>query len=266
MQKAFILSFLLILTLSSAVIAETWASVPKPSVPEFSIQFIDLSYDIPASSSIDPYTGQTVTNPARHVDNRTLEFTFKNQLFMPYYDSSSNFNIALYYNIRMKGHFTENWTSLYSIGNYPRQSNSEYTVISVPLGSQSDTPLQWLPSNSSSQVDFQVEAMIGYFSRSVDISFAPWYFIGEESGWSSTQTVTIYDNSTTTLDTSPAPSSAVPSPTTTPLQSSIGSDVLFGLGWWQEAVVVLSVVVVVLVLALVFLCRRSVGLKPVSLP
>jgi hypothetical protein len=256
MRKGFALLLILILTLSSSIMIETsFASITKPSIPQFTVEVVDSSYDVPTSYSIDPYTGATVTNPAKHVDNRTLEFTVRNQPFTPYYDASSSFNITLYYNVRMKGHYAENWTNLYSVeDNHPSQSNSEYTVIFLPLGVNSDTALQWLPS-SSSQVDFQVEAMIGYFSRTVIGQTAPWSFTGEESGWSNTQTLTIGTRaSTTTPNTSP--SSTSQDTTTSPDQSYSQNAVLFGLGW-IGTLVLLGIIAVLLVAIVVFLRKRS---------
>jgi hypothetical protein len=80
----------------------------------------------------------------------------------------------------MKGHFEEDWQGLYFLGEYSVQSGSEYTKISVQLGSQSNTPLRWLPSDSSVQVDFRVGAWIGYFGRTADFG-SGWSFEGEKS-------------------------------------------------------------------------------------
>jgi hypothetical protein len=255
MARAFALSLFLILMLANLTMAEAMISVPKPSTPEFTVKLIDSSYDLPSSSSIDPYTGQTTINPALHIDNRTLEFTIKNQPFTPYYDADSGFNITLFYNIRMRGHFGGNWTELFCVdGNHPVQSDSDYTVVSLPLGSHSDTLLRWLPANTSSQIDFQVEAMIGYFSRSA--GFASWYFEGEESGWSNVQTITISNTSSPPSETI-NPSGSPQSPTQTPLAPNVGTSVLFGLDWVGVAVIaLLCVVVVLLVLVVVFLRRR----------
>jgi hypothetical protein len=43
--------------ISIMMITGVFASIPKPSVPEFTVKLVDSSYDIPASSLIDPYTG-----------------------------------------------------------------------------------------------------------------------------------------------------------------------------------------------------------------
>jgi len=238
---------LLIFMITITMVTGVFASIPKPSVPEFAVKLVDSSYDIPESSSIDPYTGQTITIPSRHVDNRTLEFTIKNQPFTSYHDANSGRDIRLYYNIQMRGHFEEDWIGLYYSGDYPEHSGSEYTKISIPLGSQSSTPLQWLPSDSDVQVDFRVEACIGYFYRTIDFGEA-WRFDGEKSNWSSTQTITIPKANHTVV----TPSSSVPSshnPPCEPLRPVV-------LGWVGVVVVSLLVVVVVLLVVLVFLYRR----------
>jgi hypothetical protein len=54
-------------------------SISKPSVPEFTVAFVDASYDIPTSYSIDPT--QAKTSPTRlHVQNRTIESPSKTSL------------------------------------------------------------------------------------------------------------------------------------------------------------------------------------------
>ena len=252
MHNLYALSLLLILTLSSLTMAETLASTQKPSTPEFTVKFIDSSYDVPDSSSIDPYTGQTIITPAEHVDNRTIEVKVKNQPFTPYVDDESSFAIKLYYNIRVRGYFGGNWTEVFSVDNpHPVQSNSDYTIISLPLGGNVG-PFASLPTNSSSQIDFQVEAMIGYFSRTV--GFASWYFAGEESDWSNTQTISIGAG---VPSGTPNASAITPAPTLTPYMSGSQSTVLFGLDWLQLVLVVLSAVVVLLAFMVVLLRKRA---------
>ena len=208
MNKRVALLLIVVLAVSSLMMAKpenASAQITKPSVPEFTVNFVDHSYDVPTSYSIDPYTGQTVTHPAKHVDNKTIELTIKNQPFVSY--NESGWLISFYYNVRVKGHYAENWINLYSPAVVPlNPSNSDYTVLSFPLTLSPTQPdqgytlesydtntdsysprLSGLPSNA--QIDFQVEAMIGYVSRTVE--FASWHFTGEESGWSDTQTLTI---------------------------------------------------------------------------
>lgn len=108
--------------------------------------------------------------------------------------------ITLMYQIRTKGHFAQNWTNLYAVDNgFLPTSNSDYTTVSYSLGEGSP----WGNLQVNAKVDFQVQAMIGYVSRTV--GFASWYFSGETSDWSPTQTVTI-----PTSSVSPIPTSTVP--------------------------------------------------------
>jgi len=64
-RKAFSLLLFVILVVSSLMMVESAnaQSIPKPSVPEFTAKYVDRSFIVPASTSIDPYTGQNVTHP-----------------------------------------------------------------------------------------------------------------------------------------------------------------------------------------------------------
>jgi len=184
-------------------------SIPKPTVPEFTAKYVDRTYTVPATTTIDPYNGQKVTNPSYYVENRTLEIAIRNQPFTPYIDSStgSPWQITTMYQIRTKGHFAQNWTNLYDVSNgFLPASNSTYTTVSYSLGED----LGWgrlLQAND--QVDFQVEAMIGYVHRT--IGFMSWYFTGESSDWSPTHTVTIPTSNVSYNPTvSPSPTPSVP--------------------------------------------------------
>jgi hypothetical protein len=141
----------------------------------------------------------------------------KNQSFEPF-KNEYNQTINLFYNVRIKGHFEENWTVLYRpVYGIPKQStDSDYTVFSYTWKEHGDT---WLGSwaitlRDGAKADFQVQAMIG---RIVD--YGPFSahspredFEGETSGWSNTQTITIGTTaSPSTSDTSPSTSPS-PSP------------------------------------------------------
>jgi lipopolysaccharide export LptBFGC system permease protein LptF len=200
--KSFALILILIMAVSSVIMVKTAfaQSIPAPSVPEFTVKFVDASYNVTPSSSINPYTGQNVTNEGYHVENRTIELIIKNQPFASYISNGQN--ISFYFNVREKGHYEENWTTIYTVDNYyTSESNTDYTTLTYLLD-QNDPPF-WNNIPSGGQVDFQVEAMIGYVSRTV--GFASWYFAGQESGWSNTQTLTIPETSS-----SPNPTPTVP--------------------------------------------------------
>lgn len=208
--KAFALFLALIIAMSCLTLlmakpafAQT---IPTPSVPEFTVKFVDASYNVAPSSSINPYTGQNVTVEGYHVENRTIELIIKNQPFVSY--NSNGENVSFYLNVREKGHYEENWTNIYTVDNYyTSASNGDYTTLTYSLDPNAPP---WLDNNlpSGGQLDFQAEALIGYIGRTV--GFASWYFTGQESGWSNTQTVTIPASSV-----SPNPTSII-TPTSTP--------------------------------------------------
>jgi hypothetical protein len=218
-------------------------SIPKPSVPEFTAKYVDKSYTVPAITTIDPYNGQNVTNPSYYVKNRTLEIAIKNQPFTPYIDSSTGaqWKISLMYQIRTKGHFAQNWTNLYFVEDgFLPASNSDYTTVSYSLGED----LGWgrlLQAND--QVDFQVEAMIGYVHRT--IGFMSWYFTGESSDWSPTQTITIPTSSI----------SPTPNPTSSPIptQTANPSPTVPELSW----LVIIPLMISILSIAVVLRHRKT---------
>ena len=172
-------------------------SIPKPSVPEFSVTIISS----PADS---------------HFVNKTLELTITNQPLTHYYETSSGWNTTFYYNVQIKtnqDNWSGNWSTLYTIDELPRPSKNKYTVLSYPSGQPQAENLYSLGDRlldlpPGSQIEFQVEAMIGYIHRDVK-PLAPYLFTGEESGWSNTQTITI-PATPTILSLTPTPTPTVP--------------------------------------------------------
>jgi hypothetical protein len=169
-------------------------SIPVPAIPEFSVGVVDHSYDVPpiTTTTTDPYTGNQTTNTqlGYHVENYTIDITIRNQPF-----TSDTELIDLFYNIRLKGHYESDWTELRHISgrvndnSLLRQSHTEFTVYSIP---------QHFPVHGV--IEFQVEAFIAV--GIIDIgSIGHWTW--QESGWSSTQTITIGDtNGSSTFSSS----------------------------------------------------------------
>lgn len=175
-----ILAFSVLLIIAEPTGAQT---IPKPTVPEFTVQLVDNSYDVSAIQTIDPYTGEKITHPSHHVENKTIELKIANQ----------RNDYTIYYSVKMKGHFEENWTAIYSTWHRMKQSDSQFTIFNF------NPPV-------AGKIDFQVEAAAGYWTQGeITVPGAPRgdVFIGEKSGWSSTQTLTIPG----------ASASASPSPT-----------------------------------------------------
>jgi len=204
-------SALLILTLTASILTAALtaqASTPKSSVPTFTLKLIDNSYDVPpeTTTTTDPYTGKQTVHTQRgyRVQNLTIEVAIKNQQFTPYpIDDQHTAN--LFYNVSYKGHYEPDWT-YYLKGDFGRdyheatdipQSTSDYTVVQIRAPNEGE-------------MDFRVQAQIGYYTTTelnIAIPGGPFTvttFTGEASGWSDTQTITIDANgSTSTPNTSP---------------------------------------------------------------
>jgi hypothetical protein len=203
-SKGFSLLLVVILAVSTLILVEsaTAQSIPKPSVPEFTVKYVDSSYDVPTTTSIDQYTGKTVTNQGYHVDNKSIEIAIKNQPFTPYMQSGeSGHYIALFYNVRERGAFAQNWTEIYSAGRgYLLPDNGTYSFASYSL-TQNEFPF-WEHVTNGGTIEFQVQTLIGYtWERhySDDGQFIPFpssYFVGEVSDWTSTQSLSIPETST----------------------------------------------------------------------
>lgn len=166
---------LLVATTSTPVIVNA-QTIPKPSVPDFTLDFVDKSF---------------TTNDGVYYDSKTIQVTIENQ---------PSLNHSLFYNVRYRIN-GGNWMDIYTMDDaYPPQSDSDYTSISVYLHPQGNATI--VPADSI--VDVQVEAMIGYIHREYNpnhtsqLDMYPYVFTGEKSGWSSTQTLNIGESSTIT--------------------------------------------------------------------
>ena len=226
--KSFLLILIVLLAVSSLIIVKPACaqSIPTPSAPEFSVTYIESSYSV---NTTNTDTGTTVTHTYA---NNTVQIVILNQAF----DANALENgtaLSLTYNVQEEGHFSSgnDWGT---ISNWVSASNSEYTVISydVTLYNGSYSPI-WNTGQAEvtagGQVDFQVEATIGYWIRvpSPYSLYGAEDFTGESSGWSNTQTIAITNGSTSTsitasssLNPTPTPSSlnstSTPTPTSTP--------------------------------------------------
>ena len=232
------------------------SSILKPSVPEFTLRYIDLSYDVPPTYGTDPYTGKTIiTQDGYHVDNRSLQFTIKNQPFVPYTDSNGT-HIGLYYNFRIKGAYGTEWdyypfapngwtTRRYGgifWGNSTEspadlaQSNSEYTTITIQIPGVYRVPAE-------AQLEVQAQALIGHMEPTDYMMAGHVYvFTGESSDWSNTQSITISESQTQTPSPSPSPTAtSSPAQTSTPTPSEEPQQTL-----QFEAIVGVAIVALVL--------------------
>ncbi len=177
-------------------------SAPNVSIPEFTLKFVGQPYEVQPTVSIDPYTGAKEDVPGYYVPNGTIQLSIKNQPI----DSHSSF--SLYYKVRIKGHFGEQWTEqteniyVFSTENWAsplgiKPSDSEYTVLNYPAD---------YPPNS--QIDFQLAALLyndtAVFYSDHPLAPSPFNQAGQyeihptlfsSTGWSNTQTVTVLETS-----------------------------------------------------------------------
>ena len=263
-NKIFLLLTILTLLVSAALsVNSTCAIVANPSVPQFTVQYVDHSYDIPPTYGKDAYTGQTkIITGGRHVDNRTIDVTIQNQPFTPYLDSNNN-TVGLYYSVRSKGYF-DDWSesSVHVLSGVQASTTFASTVISIDFGN-------W-GVQQGGQIDFQVAAVAGYPASDAAYCGSVHFNTVFQSDWSSTQTITIgnpitstptpqpYSWSTPTLAPYPtATASPQQIPTTTPNSPNILTGVLFGVDLQQSILIVMAVVIVVLAVTLVVVLRRK---------
>lgn len=251
--------FLHVLANCSVVQASDVSDIPNPSVPEFTVKLVAYPYDVPSTTTtkIDPYTGEetVITTPAYRVENRSIEIVIKNQPFTPYisqqnvppYPDAVEKEINLYYNVRVKGHFGEDWTvSLSEIV----PSSSEYTVLKLSA-----------KYPDGGLVDFQVEAILGYYYDAMAGRPCPpinkFSSVGS-SGWSSTQTLTIDWNTTITVDEPTSSDDAtVPNEQTTPEESKAPNDESFQIEHLGIAATVISVAALAIGLFVYFKIRKN---------
>ena len=213
-SKGFAVFFILIMAISNlsllmVKLANAQTS-PTPSIPKYVLQYVDGSYDVPTTQTIDPYTGKTITHQGYHVNQTDFEMVIQNQL-NPIDD--------LYYSIRVKGHYATEWISFFDLSEgLPLQDpSSTQTIIQLGTLDEDGLTLQGAHKTitipSGGKEDIQVQALIGSIGRDASQPMAPYVFRGTESNWSPIQTITVPVSAVSPTAT---PNTAVsPSPTPT---------------------------------------------------
>jgi hypothetical protein len=178
-------------------------SITKPSVPEFKLSYTNYVYDEPAATS--QWSGEPIPNSGYHYDYREVYIKVRNQPNDAYVNENSVNNGVrekLYYNVRVKNHFSNDWVELW--GQSPVYADNGSIIIGTWYYGASDSEVTYIGSINlngrtniihasrdvavGDQVDFQVKALIGYQN------FEKHSFFGEESAWSNTQTLAISAN------------------------------------------------------------------------
>jgi hypothetical protein len=236
LSKSFSLLIILILAISSLIMVKpTFAqTIPEPSIPEFNVKCVYSSYNV---ATIDLYTG---INTTEQINNSTIQVIIKNQhysysdnntTYLLYYNVrwkphfgetwSERFPVINRPNARPPTADSKDWSmSKYLTAETVRplpESQSNYTVTSYAVNSFGrSTPstiiifggnatsyatdyFSELPPNA--QIDFQVEAIVGYNSQAWYIQhpftpehggfYEPAIAYYSDTGWSDTQTITL---------------------------------------------------------------------------
>jgi hypothetical protein len=188
--------------------------LPNPSVPEFTLKYVDNSHAVPPSTTTttDPFTGkqEVITQEDYYIQNSSIQITIKNQ------NTRSTY---LYFDVRMKGHFLGNWTNITHVratNDFSRTHDSEYTVLTYALegNNASGNFGGHLPISPSGGIaDFQVQAQ-GWHNVQQDDIFGTWVEVLEiPSEWSKTQTISIPDGKVTISESTNPTITISPSPT-----------------------------------------------------
>ncbi len=162
--KTLALSLTLIIVISCVTLLivkpTTAQSIPGPTVPQFTVKFVEWVYAVPFTSGAVP----------------VVNFTFKNPSFTPYTDQNGN-KIDLNYLIDWKRPTDQTWIQ----DNFPL---SELDNKTHSVGIYIYEP--GIPSQAG-QIEFKVAAQISYLKPGASNITE----IGETSDWSSIQTITI---------------------------------------------------------------------------
>lgn len=235
-NKTLPLLIILVFTIPLLTLAESASAQQTLSTPQFTVYFTGQSYDVPATASVDPYTGANVTIPSHFVTNGTIFLVVTNDrgyIFNQLNTPTQNYASTYYF--RMKGHFgAENWTDAgqaFSYGSFYGNNGTFVMYSHTVYYYQADS----YPPNA--QIDFQVKVSV---TNDTSVPYNPNYpntnyyqvsSLYAASDWSDTQTVTIsnstlqppygYGGPVDYWGPTAATSIATPSPTASPTNPSL---------------------------------------------
>ncbi|HSV50269.1 MAG TPA: hypothetical protein VLH35_08120 [Candidatus Acidoferrales bacterium] len=276
-----ILCSIVVLIVSGVIIAGIGGSsaLQTPSAPEFTVSFVDASYDVPPKYAVSGFTGQNeMVEAGYYVQYKYVEVKIKNQPFVSYHNENDSV-VGLSYHVTVKGHFDDwsKWAGSCGVSS----SGKEYTIVTFTLkdNNGSESHATELSTDTlgglanGGQLDVRVQAVIGYYTTIYGTP-SPYdgmfggdgkpahhdVFTGEYSSWS-TQTLTISAASTSSSSssaTSPAPtdSTSTSQSTTNPTQQGTATGATFGFNLEQVAIIVLVCFVAGLVVVVAVQQRR----------
>jgi hypothetical protein len=165
-------------------------------IPKFTAYFVGQSYNVPATISVDPYTGENITVPSHFVTKGYIYLVVTNDErynFIPLNNPKIQFDSK--YNFRLKGHFeADNWTDAgeASVGGTSYGNNGTFVMDSHAITYYSADNY---PTNA--QIDFQIKVSVAnntWVPNNPNYPNTDYHQISSlyaTSDWSSTQTVTI---------------------------------------------------------------------------
>jgi hypothetical protein len=179
------LCLVVILAVSSLLMVNvTFAQVgvTTPSSPSFGVSYKFFPHSTPPIYGVDPSTGKAVlTREGYTVYSESAYLSIMNQPFEPYKDSNGNF-MQLYYNIRWK-EVSNNWVYLSPSARMTQSSDSDRILVNFDFkDSYSKSGWGILDIPMGTQTEFQVQAMIGYYTSDN-------VFVGKTSEWAAQQSV-----------------------------------------------------------------------------
>lgn len=205
------------LTLLIAKPARAQTGVTQPIVPRFDVFLNTQPIEIPPTYGVDPSTGKAVMTKAGYeVLYKWVGVRVYGQPFWEYNNSAGQ-RILLYYYVRWQSNLDIGWQTLPSEVNYYHDSMDPWDTqgggypISIAFkGNDNGGVGMQLLDPDATEIGFQVEALVGYYNSNN-------VFVGQSSGWSNTQTITVSAGSVSASTSSPTSTSnpTTPNPTST---------------------------------------------------
>ena len=205
------------LTLLTVNPASAQMGVTNPAIPAFDVTLHTFPNYIPPTYGIDPSTGKAVKTKAGYTEQYVwIDVNIGGQPFVRYNNSAGQL-ISLNYNVRWKGNHDSSWQTgpqgiHFGDAADPWASQAIGRLITlgfkgISSGGGADGYLTLLDPTAT-QIDFQVEALIGYYNSNDS-------FVGQTSGWSNTQTLEVSIPSDAALSSPASSPISTASPTAT---------------------------------------------------
>jgi hypothetical protein len=195
--------------------------VPTPSAPQYTIALVDASYNVPTTTSTDPFTGEVTVHEGYAVNQWNVTFKIKNEPFKDYIDNGHyQFHVLYYYHIQYKGPHEDTWHIIANVGNSPlvRSDGAETTYVIYSERTLNGLSFLGYSVPPDGRIDFRMQAIIGHW-----YSPAPFEedFRGQSSGWVAkslyVKTGAVEDMPQWTSTPTPTPIEPTPSATQTTL-------------------------------------------------